>query len=175
MSSSPITSTTRKVFYQEWRVPIVIIALIFMGILVESWATYGLNFGVMMLIFINFWYARDLLCNALYGRVVVTAEGVEARRVGYGIHTTWNNIECMTYAQIDSARGDVLVLREPNVKVNRWPTWLTNETRWLERNREFAPLGKVIPLFLLDPKWRTGALGQDLRRHVPNLFVEYEK
>ena len=99
----------------------------------------------LVLLVISLVYAIRILLPAIYNRVVVTDEGIDFRQVGYRIRTIWDKLERMTYTQFGFAEGDILVLREPTVEVNRWAALLTKEMRWLEQNKKFAPLGKVIP------------------------------
>jgi hypothetical protein len=153
----------------------MIVALIFGVFIVVSWADWGFRVSLIMIILLYLAFVRKLLCLAIYNQLTVTDEGLDFRRIGYRIRTTWGNIERMTYAQFGYAQGDILVLREPQVSVHKRLAVLWNEGRLLERNKEFAPLGKTIPLFLLDPKWRTGKLGQEVRCYAPHLFEEYEK
>ncbi len=175
MNSSTSASTTRRVFYDPWRVPAMIIALVLIGLTVTIWTTYGVNVGALLLLLVCLGYMHQILCDALYGRVVITTDGIEFRRMGYCIQTRWDNIKRLVYAQIGQSKGDILVLREPRVSVNKRLSLLWREAQRLERAKEFAPLGKAMPLYYLDQKWRTGELGQELRRHAPHLFTDYEK
>ncbi len=169
------SSAHRKVFYQEVRVLAITVALIFFAVIVTLWSAHGFNAGMFALLLIALVYVIRILLPAVYNQVVVTAKGLDFRQIGYRICTTWDNVERMTYARIAPAEGDILVLHEPAVEVNRWVVLLNKDVRWLEQNKKFTPLGKIIPLFLLNTRWRTGKLGQEVRNHAPHLFVEYEK
>ncbi len=153
----------------------IVVALVGIAAIAALWTARGFNAGMIVVLLIAFVYIIRILVPSLYNRVVVTDEGLDFRQIGYRIYTTWGNIEQMAYAKFGFAEGDILVLCEPIVKVNRWAAFFDKDIRLLEQNKKFAPLGKAIPLFLLNPRWRTGEPGREIQRHVPHLFVAYEK
>jgi hypothetical protein len=175
MDKSSLASAPRKVFYQEARALAIIVALIILPVTAVLWSARRFNAGMFVLLLIALVYVIRILLPAVYNRVVITAKGLDFRQIGYHIRTTWDNVERMTYVRFDLAEGDILVLREPAVEVNRWVVLLNKDARWLEQNKKFTPPGKIIPLFLLNTRWRTDKLGQEVRSHAPHLFVEYEK
>jgi hypothetical protein len=175
MNSSDTAARSGVTFHQEARTLAIVIALVIVGMIAVFWVIYGFSIRITPLLLVALVYFIRVLFPSVYSRVVVSADGIDFRGAGYRIHTTWDNLDGMNYVRFGIVEGDVLLLREPTVEVNRWVAYLSKEVRWLEQNPEFAPLGKVIPLFLLHPKWRTGKLGQEIQRHAPHLFVEYGK
>ncbi len=130
----------------------------------------GMTYRWLLPMALCFVFAGISIYAALYNRVITSDYGIEFYRIGYRIRTTWDNTEHIAEAQIGNKRGEVLTLRQPALHRTKWLAWGTTDEQWLERDGQFIPLERTIPLFMLLSNWRKSELGQDIRRHAPHLF-----
>jgi hypothetical protein len=165
------TDTTRslasdRVYRQQWTATPVFIAISIVILMVMPPAD-DLFISIPYLLMVAI-----LIFPMLYNRVIVSETGLKVFRVGFVYSTSWDNIESIAKVQIGLKHGFVLLLRQPAMKANRWLAWRTDEATWMERQGQFVPLERAIPLFLIIPNWVNGELGQDIRRYAPHVFAK---
>jgi hypothetical protein len=156
----------RKVYRQKWDTTVVFVVISILILMVMPPAN-DLFISVPYLLMVAI-----LIFPMFYNRVIVSETGLQVFRVGSVYSTTWDNIESIAKVQIGLRHGFVLLLREPAMKTNRLLAWRSDEATWMERQGQFVPLERAIPLFLLIPNWVNGELGQDIRRYAPQLFAK---
>ncbi len=175
--TSPTTIQIRKVYRQRWYKAIVLImsAAILVVLLWPFVLGEGMTYRWLLPMTLCLLFAGISLYAALYNRAIILDGGIEFYRFGYRILTTWDNIERIADAQMGRRRGEVLMLRQSALQVNKWLAWSTTIEQRLEREGQFIPLERTIPLFTLLSDWRNSELGQDIKRHAPRLFEEDKK
>lgn len=97
-------------------------------------------------------------------RVITTPEGIEYRQVGYGVKSSWDNIDRILTVKSGIVEREGLLLKEPNLEPSWWYRLVP------DRHKEHR--GRFIPFTPLMPNWRGGSLGLDIRQYAPHLFDE---
>ena len=173
---SPVT---RKTYYSRARTGTLVVLGALLLLTLAIWlirfvsndgedVRFRATLGVAYVLFSSLYLYR-VWCD----RIVISPEGLEYYRAKYCISTTWSNIERIAEAQVGQEHVDVLILREPSLRLNNWLTRLSSDDRlsWIEHDAQFIPPGKAIPISLDFNDWRNSGLGRDIQRHLPHLMI----
>jgi hypothetical protein len=92
-------------------------------------------------------------------RLVVSPEGIEYAEPGYTIFAAWKDVDHTHNFGYWRYATEALILRKSRLRAHHWLAWFV----------KFTGSDRIIPIARFDLDWRTGELGDYIRKYASHV------